>query len=683
MGFFNWGKTNNTDNTDNTDNTATDNSQDLTPSTEKTKVLNFIVRVDFNPNFIWQQGLGYVESQEPMNKLYEALGDYVVNRRIDCCRSFTVFYAADVNAGAVEKKVKKVWEGIYGNFKDAIQVLAYAVDDGPVYEVLHEIYCAYIGWSEYCNLVTEIAYELPLVEQSNTKNFVMEQNYLVSMDEGCGFSTMLSSFCDFMARIGYLPNDKSGTLEYIINEDEEANDTTTASLLDTLWDDDTKERCIGLDISYFLPKEKHSELRTFLKRLYKLQTTYIFMFHIPYLEEKARKEIFDIIEDVVSVKQIVIEPYNELIYGECFDDVLIKHNISVTNDTIEKFLERVRLEKRDGRFYGYKTVRKIAEESALLKIKHDAKAMKNGDEPDVTLMNPEDIEGILDEFKVSDKTGYDELHELIGMEEIERRIREIVAQVKLAKSNEKLEVPCLHMRFTGAPGTGKTTVARIIGKIFKDEGILRKGNFFEHGARDLCGKYIGQTAPKTSQICRDAYGSVLFIDEAYALYAGDNDAIQNDYGREAIATLIAEMENHRDDMVVIMAGYTDDMDKLMEANSGLRSRMPYIIEFKSYKREQLADIFMNYVNRHFTAGAGLKEAVNTYFDSLEDSFLKSKEFANARFVRNLYERTWSKAALRITNTGISDIELTVADFESAKADKEFSEKLAVTRKIGF
>ena len=152
-----------------------------------------------------------------------------------------------------------------------------------------------------------------------------------------------------------------------------------------------------------------------------------------------------------------------------------------------------------------------------------------------------------------------------------------------------MERPCIHMRFVGNPGTGKTTVARIIGKILKEKGVLRIGNFYEYAGRDFCGRYVGETAPKTASICRDAYGSVLFIDEAYSLYRGDDNS--RDYGREALDTLIAEMENHRNDFVVIMAGYTDDMDKLMAGNMGLASRMPYTIEFPNFTREQLYEIF--------------------------------------------------------------------------------------------
>ena len=261
-------------------------------------------------------------------------------------------------------------------------------------------------------------------------------------------------------------------------------------------------------------------------------------------------------------------------------------------------------------------------------------------------------------------------------------IREIVSQIKVAASNEKLDHPCIHMRFTGSPGTGKTTVARILGEILREEGILRKGAFFEYSARDLVAEYVGQTAVKTATICRDAYGSVLFIDEAYALYEG-GDHNNNDYGREAITTLISEMENHRDDMLVVMAGYTDEMETLMKANPGIRSRMPCLLHFKNYTRRQLFDIFMLMVRKHFDYDPDLEEEALHYFEKLPEEYMVSKEFANARFVRNLYERTWSKGALRTSLSGSKTIVLTRQDFIAASGEKEFSEKLEAKKVLGF
>jgi AAA+ superfamily predicted ATPase len=274
------------------------------------------------------------------------------------------------------------------------------------------------------------------------------------------------------------------------------------------------------------------------------------------------------------------------------------------------------------------------------------------------------------------------LDRLVCADALKERINEIVAQILLARATEKVEIPSIHMRFIGNPGTGKTTVARIIGKILREKGVLRVGGFFEYGGRDFCGRYIGETAPKTVSMCRDAYGSVLFIDEAYSLYRGAQDT--KDFGREALDVLIAEMENHRSDLVVIMAGYPDEMKTLMEGNSGLASRMPYVIEFPNFDRGQLYEIYVSMVNRQFSADESLFAAAKTFFDNIPDSVLKSKEFSNARFVRNLFERTWAKASMRCQLDGSSDICIKKIDFEAATADKEFNFNAnRKTCKIGF
>ena len=257
-------------------------------------------------------------------------------------------------------------------------------------------------------------------------------------------------------------------------------------------------------------------------------------------------------------------------------------------------------------------------------------------------------------------------------------------QIEVAIQNKELGSPCIHMRFVGNPGTGKTTVARVVGKLLKERGILRNGNFFEYAGRDFCGRYIGETAPKTATMCRDAYGSVLFIDEAYTLYRGA-DTSKADYGREAIDTLIAQMENHRNDLVVIMAGYTDEMETLMGANPGLESRMPYVIEFPNYTRPQLCEIFMRMTKRNFSYGEGLEEAVSAYFNSLPEDVLQSREFSNARFVRNLFERTWGKAYTRCRLNKDSAVTLEKEDFLMASGEKEFKKVMAkqAKRTLGF
>lgn len=147
--------------------------------------------------------------------------------------------------------------------------------------------------------------------------------------------------------------------------------------------------------------------------------------------------------------------------------------------------------------------------------------------------------------------------------------------------------------------------------------------------------------------------------------------------------MIAEMENHRNDFVVIMAGYTDDMDKLMSGNLGLASRMPYTIEFPNFTRDQLYDIFVSMVKEKFKYDKEIFDAARKFFDELPDDTISSKEFANARYVRNLFERTWAKAAMRCQLNGNTQVILTREDFEHASADKEFAANIPKKAKIGF
>ena len=471
--------------------------------------------------------------------------------------------------------------------------------------------------------------------------------------------------------------------EYIVNKENDGEKASMDSIIEALMceEDEIDNNIIGLDISYFLDGEKYDELRRFMRRLYFLQNKYVFVFRVPFLEKKALDKVADVLSDVMLLRVVQIPPLHDWVLLECMWDTFRKLGFRPDRSVRELFLQKIRQEKKDGRFYGFKTAEKVVHEMIMKKVLHDADSEAKGDTVNKENVTPDDLPGICTEIK-AEKNGYDALNELIGMETIAQRVREIAAQVKLSITDEKLDRPCIHMRFTGSPGTGKTTVARIVGQIFREEGILRKGAFLEYSARSLCAEYVGQTAVRTASICRDAYGSVLFIDEAYALYQNTNDN-SNDYGKEALTTLISEMENHRDDMLVIMAGYTDDMETLMKGNAGLRSRMPYVLHFPNYTRRQLFEIFMLMVKKHFSYTPELEAAAKGFFDDLSDEYLNSREFANARFVRNLYERTWSKGALRASLYGLNTIQLTREDFMAASEEKEFSERLERKARVGF
>lgn len=544
-----------------------------------------------------------------------------------------------------------------------------------------------VGWAEFKELCHEILLVSPEIKRNSIYKSFLFQNFLISVNDGCGLSTALDDFMKLISDLELFEfAKKQPVIEMRLSSKSEPDSMTIPEALEAIYGDDDGGKLICFDISEYLEKSKHNELKSFLAKLVAWEESYIFFFRIPFLEPDAFNNIRKVLADVLYVRAISIQPFNNDELKECAVRAVKEAGYSADDLVWDVFFSRICEEKSDGRFYGIQSVMKVVYEMLWLKAKSDTLAEENdaaGSKTEAhrkTILQNDVLE-LSSSFNKKMRNGFDELAELIGMEKISERIKEIVAQVKIAIENETMERPCLHMRFAGAPGTGKTTVARILGQIFRENGILRNGYFFEYSARDLCGEYIGQTAPKTSAICRDAYGSVLFIDEAYALYQGDDR--NSDYGREALTTLVSEMENHRDDMVVVMAGYKDDMNKLMEGNAGLRSRMPFLLEFESYDRKQLFEIFMSFVKKHFNYDEEFANAASQYFDSLSKEYMESAEFANARFVRNLYERCWSKAAMRTSMSGSSKITLKKEDFLAASGEKEFSEKLATKSKIGF
>ena len=601
--------------------------------------------------------------------------------------TFACFTLTADSKADCEKALREGWAAVYGDESGISGIfISEITDDEVINDVIKTVYNNTHGADEYIRLLTELNDTIPLLAEHNALDVIRKQNYLIAADGGCGFSTLFISLGDYLHKKRIYPDEQYDSRAYYIEvklgEEDKDGCASADDVIDTLRGDaeSWQYNIIGLDISYFLDGKKKDELRTFLRRLEPYQDSYVFAFRIPFLEKKVLDEVAGILSDMMLLRVVQIPPLHDSVLMETVWNIMSDRGYTPDVGIFDIIIEKIGAEKTDGRFYGFKTGVKVAQEIILKKSAYVAEKQYIGEETDDSLVDAQSLAGFLKDKK-NKAAGYDALSELIGMEEITQRVREIVAQVKVSIKNEKLDRPCIHMRFTGAPGTGKTTVARIIGQILREEGVLRKGGFFEYGARDLVAEYEGQTAVKTASICRDAYGSVLFIDEAYALDEGKYNGAN--FGKEALSTLVAEMENHRDDMLVVMAGYSEEMESLMKVNPGLRSRMPYLLEFKSYTKQQLFEIFMLMVKKHFDYEPELEEKAKDYFLSLSDGYVESKEFANARFSRNLYERTWSKGALRCSLAGKTDIVLTREDFVAASSEKEFSEKIDTVKRLGF
>lgn len=241
-----------------------------------------------------------------------------------------------------------------------------------------------------------------------------------------------------------------------------------------------------------------------------------------------------------------------------------------------------------------------------------------------------------------------ELDSLIGLENVKEEVKKLMSYIKIQQMRKEKGLGTInisyHIVFTGNPGTGKTTVARIICEIYKNLGVVNRGQLIEVDRAGLVAEYVGQTAIKTNNVIDSALDGVLFIDEAYSLANKGN----NDYGNEAISTLLKRMEDDRDRLVVILAGYSNEMKQFIDSNPGLQSRFNKNIQFDDYNEDELMKIFMLNLKKHeYKINEPAKDKVYSLFKNVVIN--KDKNFGNARFVRNVFEKTIENQSLRLTS----------------------------------
>ena len=295
------------------------------------------------------------------------------------------------------------------------------------------------------------------------------------------------------------------------------------------------------------------------------------------------------------------------------------------------------------------------------KTQTQAKAETTADEPEAP--PPEKVEDLLAE-----------LDELCGLEQVKKDVRSLINLVKVRRLREEngLSVPpmSLHLVFLGNPGTGKTTVARLLARLYHAIGVLSKGQLVETDRSGLVAGYVGQTAIKTQEVITKAMGGVLFIDEAYSLTSQEG---ANDFGKEAIEILLKNMEDHRDDLIVIVAGYTNLMQQFIHTNPGLESRFNKYFYFEDYSADQLLSILESQCRRNsYTLSEGAREKAAKLLAEAYES--RDENFGNAREVRNLFEKLVSCQSDRIAAMESPTKEdlmlLTEADFDAAAGEPE-------------
>lgn len=515
-----------------------------------------------------------------------------------------------------------------------------------------------------------------------------ETSLLVSIDEGYGYSSFIQVISDYLDKYYSSPIKKERIYKTEIASDKGISAwKREVETIRRISEEMKRENGFTIktyDMRDWMDVFTDSNFFAILRDMAQSAKNVLLVFRISYIEEERLEMIKDNLSNVISLRSVSIPPISIENMAEYLKQNFQEDGFTVQDACDDLLEEWISQEKSDGLFYGYKTLEKMAAELIYQKALLVKSAEKSSEFTKNIL--PADIKNMLN-APIETVDAYELLDSMIGLDEIKSKVREMVAQIKMQKSMlEKgvdLGKPSMHMLFLGNPGTGKTTVARYLGKIFRQEGLLSKGLFVEKTGSDFVDNKVGTLAQKVRGYCRDSYGSIMFIDEAYAMSVGHSSGNITD---ETVPILVTEMENNRDKLCVIFAGYDEEMKEFLKSNSGLDGRISHTFVFPNYSREELVEIFFHMIKDKFEYEEGFRDVVKEYMQSITDEALSSREFSNARFVRNLFERVWAKTAYRASFTDDKSMILKKEDFKAAIEEADFQEVMSekkAEKRIGF
>lgn len=373
-----------------------------------------------------------------------------------------------------------------------------------------------------------------------------------------------------------------------------------------------------------------------------------------FLEKNATLE--DVLFDVIEIPRYSMDDLCEIA-----EKLAEKRALHIHESARKSLLYKIKQEYDNSDFMNTISLGRYIDEAAV-RMADRYNQKDSVTEADMVYLMPQDFDMEMEEEGLDELLA--KLDEMTGLASVKEQVKKIINAVTVMKkaraagAERESDLGSLHMLFRGNPGTGKTTVARLIGKIYQQLGVLPQGNFVvECNRSDLVGKYQGHTAQKVQEKIREAKGGVLFIDEAYSIYTNDGD----DFGREAINELNAAIENNRNNMMIILAGYTEEMDELLKANPGLRSRIRNDIIFEDYNTEEMVEIFRSMIKDRNMC---LEENIENLLYQLVETKSKVPDFGNARGVRNLVEDVTEALNIRLQKLQGDGVDLTAEQYRT-------------------